>query len=340
MKTLYQILLTEALGLLRKEYDYSDLASFLAEYISENFEQLYHQHDKQIFENDQLKSTYPEWIESLLVVIKNSNKDDIGSFDVSSSKLVNGRLNFRITLNMIAVRKKSSNNYNSKLSKVIMKRLLESTIHHELKHAFDDWIHKSKNIINKIEEKYFIDKEALHYMNMDAYWKNFFKTAHYLQSKFERTANQQELLTFYKNTSFGRLFIQTLKIKYPTPAQFIDYISNMHISQYTAFYYNIAEEMNQVIKDSLENMEIVSIIQNPYIDFIWLIQNTITIANRTDEHTCRHLIEKISNIDFHGVKIPKNGTYKERLIKTLEKIKYFSIKYLQNNIINRAYKFA
>jgi hypothetical protein len=246
MKTLYQIILTEARGLLRQEYSYEDIIDYITDIIVTRFDELSTSTPTIIVEDEILKPAYPSWVGKIKLISKNTRSNDVGTFIPSESKMVNGKLEFSIYINTLAIRKKSSDDYRSNVSRVVMKRIVESSLHHEFKHAFDDWVRKSKNILNDKEEKYFIDKEKLSYMNVESYWKTFFTSTHYLQSKFEKTAYQQELLNFYKRSPFGILFIKILKSKYGTSDKLIDYISNMHISEYTGFYFNIAEEMKEI----------------------------------------------------------------------------------------------
>jgi hypothetical protein len=85
-------------------------------------------------------------------------------------------------------------------------------LQHEFKHAFDEWIRRIKNITSSSEDiKYFTNKRLLSKTGLNSLWKDFFTSTHYLYSKYEKTAHQQEMLHFYRNTALGKLFIKTLK---------------------------------------------------------------------------------------------------------------------------------
>ena len=72
------------------------------------------------------------------------------------------------------------------------------TLQHELKHAFDDWIKLSKNLVPKHKE-YQTVLNFIKGTNLPPEWKTCFEHCAYLLSNVEISAHQQQYLDFYKN---------------------------------------------------------------------------------------------------------------------------------------------
>jgi len=337
MKSLYTYLLTEARGLLRKQYDSTQLIEFITDLVVSNFDNFTSSLVSPIVTDDILKQVYPEWISKLLIYVRNAGDNTIAAFEQKSAKLVEGKLDFRIHINALCIRKYASNNYQSKTSGLVMRRMIEQTLQHELKHAFDEWVRLSKNIQHSYE-KYFEDKESLSYLNFPTHWNHHLQTSHYLLSKYEMTANQQGLLYFYKHNALGQLYIKVLKSKWPTVDKFIKVIIDMNHSQYYGFNKMIAVEMKSILKDEVTIEELIPIIRNPYIDNLWFSHYMISMIDVASDDTCSHVMSKIEHIDFHGIKILKTGSARERLTKLFKDIEDITIKYLQKRILNRLYK--
>lgn len=337
MKSLYTYLLTEARGLLREQYDSTGLIEFITDLVVSNFNNFTNTTVSPIITDDVLKPIYPEWVEKLLIYIGNTNSDTVAAFEPNTSKLVNGKLEFRIRINAICIRKHSSNNYQSKTSQLVMRRLIEQSLQHELKHAFDEWVRLSKNIQHSYK-KYFEDKELLSYLNLPSHWNHHLQTSHYLLSKYEMTANQQGLLSFYKHNALGQLYIKVLKSKWPSVDKFIRAVIDMNHSQYYGFNKMIVTEMQAILKNEVTIEELIPIIRNPYIDNLWFSHYMIGMIDVASDDTCAHVMSKIENVEFHGIKISKTGSPRERLTKLFKDIEDITIKYLQKRILNRLYK--
>lgn len=338
MKSLYTYLLNEARGLLREEYDYEDIVDFVTDLIisdADNLSKLKPNKEYLYIGDETLKSVYPKWIGGVQIFIRNTNGNEVGSFTPSESIVEHDQLYFDIYVNVLGLAKHTNKNKNT--STIIIQKLCKNALQHEFKHAFDEWIRRVKNLTNPIaEQKYFRDMQQLDESKLGTQWKKYFKEIHYLHSKFEKTAHQQEYLYFYRKAAFGSLFINILKNKYQTPQKLIDYIINMPTARYSAFYFDICEEMSEVLKGGLTEEDIAPVIFNPYIDYLWLTQNYLNKINSMSEEECESIMSEIENIHFHGIKIPKIGLYKERLDKLLNNIKLQQSKYLKT-IFNKSF---
>ena len=113
-------------------------------------------------------------------------------------------------------------------------------------------------------------------------------------------------------------------------------VYGMHISQYTAFYYNIAEEMSEILKGGFSVNDIIPIIQTPYIDHLWMSNQLYETTTKMSVEECEAIINEIKNIEFQNIKIPKQGNPKDILIKFLQNVKNQNIKYL-NSIYKRTF---
>lgn len=329
MKNLYTYLLNEARGLLREEYDYTTMVNFITDVIVSDYVNLLKiQYEYVIIEDSDLISVYPEWIGGAQIILNNHKGNDVGSFVPAEATMDNNKLYFDIYINIKELINKSYIGQKS-TSELALKRLCESALQHEFKHAFDEWIRRVKNLTSSSEDiEYFANKKLLAKTKLPKIWKEFFTSTHYLYSKYEKTAHQQEMIYLYRNTALGKLFIKLLKIHYQTPDKLLNYIYNMHISQYTAFYYNIAEEMSEILKGGVDANDVIPVIQTPYIDHLWLIQNLSNNLDKMSIEECDLILNEIKYIEFQNIKLPKQGTSKDILTKFLQNIKIQNMKYL------------
>lgn len=337
MKSLYTYLLNEVRGLLREEYDYTTMVNFITDVVMSDYERLSEIYwEYTVIEDSDLMSVYPEWIGGAQIILNNHKGNDVGSFVPAEATMDNNKLYFDIYINIKALLDQA-HLHNQQVSLQALKKLCENALQHEFKHAFDEWIRRIKNITSSSEDiKYFTNKSLLSKTKLSPLWKDFFTSTHYLYSKYEKTAHQQEMLHFYRNTALGKLFIKTLKIKYQTPIKLLEYVQGMHISQYTAFYYNIAEEMSEILKGGFSVNDIIPIIQTPYIDHLWMSNQLYETATKMSDEECEAIINEIKNIEFQNIKTPKQGTSKDILIKFLQNVKNQNIKYL-NSIYKRTF---
>lgn len=331
MKSLYTYLLNEARGLLREEYDYTTMVNFITDVITSDYKYLSKVRDEYIVVEDKdLMSVYPEWIGGAQIIIKNHNGEDAGSFIPVDAIMENNKLVFDIYININALTNQSHLR-NQPISMQAFKSLCENTLQHEFKHAFDEWIKRVKNLTSKREDiNYFTHKNILIKSHLPKAWKDFFTSTHYLYSKYEKTAHQQEALSFYRNTALGQLFIKLLKIRYPSPIKLIEYIEGMQMSKYTEFYYNLAEEMGEILRGGLTANDIIPVIQFPYIDHLWMTQQMINTISKMSVEECDDIMNEIKDVEFQNIKMPKRGDSKEILSKFLLNVKNQSNKYLSS----------
>lgn len=337
MKSLYTYLLNEARGLLREEYDYTSMVNFITDVIMSDYERLSKIYwEYTVIEDSDLMSVYPEWIGGAQIILNNHKGNDVGSFVPAEATMDNNKLYFDIYINIKALLDQA-HLHNHQVSLQALKKLCENALQHEFKHAFDEWIRRVKNLTSSSEDiKYFTNKRLLSKTKLNPLWKDFFTSTHYLYSKYEKTAHQQEMLYFYRNTPLGKLFIKSLKIKFQNPTKLLEYVYGMHISQYTAFYYNLAEEMSEVLKGGFDVNDIIPIIQNPYIDHLWMTSQLYEDITKMSIKECDDIVNEIKNVEFQNIKMPKQGTSKDILIKFLQNVKNQNIKYL-NTIYKRSF---
>ena len=337
MKSLYTYLLSEARGLLREEYDYTNMVDFITDLVMSDYERFANIKEEHIIVEDKdLMAVYPIWIGGAQIILNNHEGNDAGSFIPAEASLDNNKLYFDIYINVESLIKQSKM-VGEKFSSVALKNLCISALQHEFKHAFDEWIKRIKNLTGTTEDLlYFINKKLLAKSKLPKQWKEFFTSTHYLYSKYEKTAHQQELIHLYRNTAIGQLFIKILKIKYQTPQKMLDYIFNMSISQYTSFYFNIAEEMSEILKGTMAENDLVPIIQTPYIDHLWMVKDRIEELSRISEEECDLIYDEIKDLNFQNIKLPKQGSSRDNLLGFLQNIKNQNIKYL-NSIYKRTF---
>ena len=104
----------------------------------------------------------------------------------------------------------------------------------------------------------------------------------------------------------------------------------MQMSKYTEFYYNLAEEMGEILRGGLTANDIIPVIQFPYIDHLWMTQQMINTISKMSVEECDDIMNEIKDVEFQNIKMPKRGDSKEILSKFLLNVKNQSNKYLSS----------
>lgn len=226
MKTLYQILLEER-GTLRPQFDYTELVEKLIDIIIDQrlFDPKVIPYNVQYFisanQYKELKQFYPSWIEKfdLLMIPQAENRKKVaGSYDPTQTKFKDNKLSFVISINLdVLARLFEQPNLKA------FRSTCRQTLQHELKHAFDDWIKLSKNLVPKHKE-YHTVLNFIKGTNLPPEWKTCFEHCAYLLSKVEISAHQQQYLDFYKNHPLGQYYIDLLRSRYKTASNYCDYL--------------------------------------------------------------------------------------------------------------------
>ena len=162
MKSLYTYLLSETRGLLREEYDYTNMVDFIADLIMSDYERFANIKEEYIIVEDKdLMTVYPIWIGGAQIILDNHEGNNAGSFIPAEASLDNNKLYFDIYINVESLIKQSKLS-GEKISLAALKNLCISTLQHEFKHAFDEWIKRIKNLTGTTEDLlYFINKKLL-----------------------------------------------------------------------------------------------------------------------------------------------------------------------------------
>ena len=339
MKTLYNHLLTEARGLLRDEYNYDKLVDHIVDLLMADFD-LYLNLDKtkKILDFPSIKTLYPEWIGDITLYVTQKH-EAIGLYSSYMSVLKNDKLYFDVGLNMINVAEASGYKPGNHSALLGVRKCLEKALHHELKHAFTDWIHRVKKLSSPIKHKYFIDQEKLNIGSSDIYWDNFFRDLHYLGNKVEMEAYQQQYLHFYKNTTFGRLFIKVIRNEYGTPSKLFQYLEGLDKNdELKSFYGHVSDLMSSILLHNVSKEEIDPIIHNSYFRLTNEIGYAIQYIKPLEDWDCERILKRVEGMDFYGVKVSKSGSYTDRFIKFLNDIKKAHYKFLGGKILNRLFK--
>lgn len=335
MKPLYTYLIQEKLGTLREEYDYTKLIEKVAEFIVSKYEYYKSAPNGSFIAGPyDFIDYFPQWIEAMSVEVDaDKNETAIGYFVPSYASFQDGKLIFPIFINIKNVDRFAKTQTDP--SPEILLTHIQKTLQHELKHAFDEWIVRIKKLPEVNSKRYFDDKYSISKSLMSRGWKVFFSKSIYLMSRFEKTAYQQEYLQFYKEHPVGKMFIHTLKVRHGNIDNLYKSMIKVDDMRYVLENYNIYDDICKALDNTLTQEDIQRLVSNIYLDFLHNIYGTIQMVSKLSEEQCENALKMLEKVNQKSIKIYQSGTYKERFIKTLERIERDIEGFLTKKILKR-----
>lgn len=335
-KSLYYYIIQESRGTLGGKYKYDDLVDKIIDlFLKKNYhinttvlklagEELLTDDDKR-----ELSKYYPEWLGDIRIqCFDDYNDKSMGKYSQYKAKLVDNKLSFDIRLNLVVAVLKTGkymridtggeDEYEFVGEPTRYKRLLNNVLHHELKHAFDDWIVKIKNIKPR-QDNYHIHIAKIKLSNTNKYWKDLFSAITYAMSNTEMSAHQQEYLNFYKNHPLGKIYIDVLKHKYKTLDNFIEYLKEVSGEEFEGRFANSISNEISKIDPQLATIETYSYFSNRYITLFQKISEAIRIIEVMADHLCDQFVLKECEICYRYIfgKMPKGRFAKDKVLKML-----------------------